>query len=91
MAWHCDAGDGLKSITVQLHRAYKPPLRLALEEEEWVKAILLVTEVGKVELRFSHLYLYGDRMMLTQGEEYKRPYVALKGKLEILMVSNDIM
>lgn len=79
---------GLKSITVQLHRAYKPPLRLALKED-WVKAMLVVKEVGKVKLKLFRFQLYGDGMMLTQGEEYKREYVAFKGKLESLMVGND--
>ena len=58
--WHVIATQmtGLQSIVVRLDRAYKPWLRLALEEE-WVSAMLLVKEVGKVKLRLFHLFKRG--------------------------------
>ena len=64
--WHVFATQmtGLKSIVVRLDRVYKLWLRLALEEE-WVSAMLLVKEVGKVKLRLFHFYSEGDGVIFT--------------------------
>lgn len=79
---------GMKRITVRLHREYQPPLRLSLEEK-WVKAMLLVKEVGKVRLRVFRFYLYGDGAMPAKGEEYKREFVAFRERLVSRMVSHN--